>query len=314
MKRFVSVIFIILISFACSSRPGDRGFTQKNTRDAFTDKKSSNLNESKTVSNDTNIHYNTKYCTECHKNYPDTPEIAKLNLKFNGDDKLLCKCHYESQVRDLHPVDIIPSHEIKVRIPSGFTLSDGKITCSTCHNISLQCKDIPKIYLRQVKFLRGGPYNSSQGQCFLCHDPDKFNRYNPHKQLDKDGNIITKTCLYCHPEVPDVKNRDNNAGLKLIENYTPLCRGCHIKTESDSLHDKHVRRPSAAVLYKIKETEKRLNVSLPLSDDGMVTCVTCHNPHEKTLIPGYRFGAIEAVQKTSSGFSGAICTTCHEMQ
>ena len=313
MNRFVPVILFILISFACSSRPGDMELLKKNKPTVLANKNSSNSNKNKTVSNDTNVHYNTRYCTECHENRPDTPEIAKQNLKFNGDYKLLCKCHYESQVRDLHPVDIIPSQEIKVRIPSGFPLSGGKITCATCHDISVQCKDTDSISHIQVKFLRGGPYNSKDGQCFLCHDADKFKRYNPHKQLDKDGNIITKTCLYCHPEVPDVKDRDSNTGLKLIGNYTALCRSCHIKTNRNSLHDKHVRKPSAETLAQIKKTEKKLKIMLPLTEDGMVTCVTCHNPHEDKLIPGYRSGAIEASQKTSPGFSGAMCTTCHEM-
>ena len=306
MKRIISIILINLISFACTSSPLNRGVHQKNT--------TSKLNENKTISNNTNIHYDTNYCTECHINYPENPEIGKNDLKFGGDYKILCKCHNEGSERELHPVDIIPSQEIKARIPSGFPLSDGKINCSTCHDISVQCKDTGKIYHEQVNFLRGGPYSSSLGQCFLCHDPDKFNRYNPHKQLNEEGDIVKKTCLYCHPETPDVKNRDNKAGLKLIGNYTALCRGCHFKTDGSSLHDKHVRRPSADGLAQIKRTEKKLNIRFPLSEDGMITCVTCHNPHQKNLIPDYRSGAIDSVPENSSGFSGAICTECHEMR
>ena len=316
MKRIISIIFIILLSFACASGPGDRVSQRKNMPAPAEKNISSKLNKNKTIPNNTNIHYNNNYCTECHINYPKNSEIAKRNLKFNGDYKLLCKCHDEGPGRNLHPVDIIPSKEIKTRIPSGFPLSDGKITCSTCHDISVQCKDISEIYYKQEDFLRGGPYNNKLDECFLCHDSNDFKRYNPHKQLTKNGDIIKETCLYCHSEVLDVKDRDNKAGLKLIGSRTALCRGCHMNTNGTSLHDKHISRlPTADVLGRIKATEKKFNIRLPLTAHGMVTCVTCHNPHEKNLIPGYRSGAIEAEQyDTSAGFSGAVCTKCHEMQ
>ena len=164
MKNFIPIILITFISFACSSNPANRALPQKNIASDTTKNLSSKLNRNKTISNNTNIHYNINYCTECHINNPKNPEIGKQDLKFGGDYKILCKCHDEGPTRELHPVDIIPSQEIKARIPSGFPLSDGKITCSTCHDIYMQCKDIDRIYLRQVKFLRGGPYNSSQGR------------------------------------------------------------------------------------------------------------------------------------------------------
>ena len=278
----------------------------------------SKLDKNKAISNNTNIHYNRNYCLECHTTYPENSETGKRNLKFNGDYKLLCKCHYEDAVKDPHPVDIIPSQEIKIRIPSGFPLSNGKITCSTCHDISIQCRDISETYGKQEKFLRRGPFSNILDECFLCHDSNNFKRFNPHKQLDKNGNIIKGTCLYCHSEVPDVKIRDKKTELKLIESRTALCRACHMNTNGTSLHDKHILRlPTVDVLDRIKATEKKYNIRLPLTADGKVTCVTCHNPHEKNLIPDYRSGAIEAERddtSTSSGFSGAVCTKCHEMQ
>ena len=87
-----------------------------------------------------------------------------------------------------------------------------------------------------------------------------------------------------------------------------------MKTNDNSLHDKHIRKPSADVLAHIKKTEKELNIKFPLGEDGMITCVTCHNPHQKNLIPDYRSGTIDTVPENSSGFSGAICTECHEMR
>ncbi len=315
MKKYIAVTIIILINFACSSVPGDRMPSRDISAPAKI-KSYSGTNKSKTISNNTNIHYNTNYCTECHTNYPKNPEIAKRNLKFNGDYKLLCKCHYEGAGKDPHPVDIIPSQEIKTRIPSGFPLSNGKITCDTCHDISIQCKDIREVYYRQEKFLRGGLYSNILDECFLCHDSNKFKKYNPHKQLDKNDDIIKETCLYCHSEVPDIKLRDNKAESKLITSPTALCRGCHMNTSGTSLHDKHISRiPTADVLDRIRATEKKFNIKLPLTADGKVTCITCHNPHEKNLIPDYRSGAIEAEKyDTSSGFSGAVCTKCHEMK
>jgi len=263
------------------------------------------------VTDATDIHYDTRYCTECHEKIPGKGKDKFL--KFGGDYHQLCRCHYRSAGRDLHPVDITPSKEMGSRIPAGFPLNDGKITCGTCHDIYIQCQENQKPFQKGQNFLRGGLFNQRTGLCYECHDRTKFRMYNPHRQLDNHGDMIQETCLYCHSEIPDV-TRATNRDIRLIGNYEALCMRCHIKNNKDSLHDRHVRRrPTASILARMKQMEKELNIILPLNNDGDITCVTCHNPHEKGLIPNNRVGAIGAGERKRQRLPENVCIKCHNL-
>jgi len=309
MKR-ISVIAIILILpvFGCS-------FDQKERLFIRTEKPSdrstpSSVNQA--VTDSTNIHYNKNYCNECHKKIPQKNE--KPFLKYEGDFKQLCRCHHGTSTNCSHPSDIEPSDEIKARIPDSFPLKNGKLSCSTCHDIFIQCQENLGIFQKGQMFLRVAPLKSRNSICFECHDKTKYIMYNPHKQLTEHGDIIEKKCLYCHVEIPDVK-KVSYKDTKFLMNLESLCMRCHNKSERLSLHDRHIaRQPSAAVYAQIKNLEKQFNITLPLTDDGKITCATCHNPHEKGLIPAERAGAKGASKKYRHRLPGNLCTKCHQMQ
>ena len=47
----------------------------------------------------------------------------------------------------------------------------------------------------------------------------------------------------------------------------------------------------------MKRTEKQFGIILPLNLDGRIMCATCHNPHEKGVMPDERGAAGGAGEK-----------------
>jgi hypothetical protein len=266
-----------------------------------------------TVTEDTDIHYTGKYCTECHEKTPQ--EGGDKFLKFNGDFTQLCKCHGYTPGTYIHPVDIIPSEEKKNIMPKELPLLDGKLSCVSCHDIYMQCQDNPKYKILNSRFLRGAPYVSRTTLCFRCHDEKKYTMLDPHNQLSEIGAIIVDKCLYCHVEKPDEK-RETFKQVKLIGNLEVLCYRCHFKqSKFHPINANHLLRPSVKTLSIMKESEKRLDIILPLNYEGEITCPTCHNPHERGVLPAGRpnaKGASEKYRLRLSGQDMQICIACHE--
>jgi len=262
--------------------------------------------------NTTDIHYSAQYCTECHVNIPrrgSNPE-----LRYAGDFKLLCRCHYGDTNNYVHPVDRRPSRDMIERIPAQFPLWEGQITCITCHDIFIQCEDRPldRTFLRDQNFLRGAPFDTEASICFRCHNVANYRMNNPHLQLDAHREIIKDKCLYCHSELPDEK-QTSAKDARLIGNLKALCVRCHMKAPRQDFHAKHLRLPTADVLNRIKQLEDQEHIVLPLSEDGTITCATCHNPHEKGVIPDVRAGAKGAGEKRRQRLADTnnLCIKCH---
>jgi len=263
------------------------------------------------VTDDTNVHYSVKYCLQCHEK---TPKKGSAFLKYGGDYKRICKCHYNDTLRDIHPVDVEPPQDIKDRKPDSFPLQNGKIVCSTCHDIYIQCqeREIQQTFAKKQPFLRGRKGMRQKEFCYQCHDEDKFQRYNPHKQLDENKQIIEIRCLYCHVEVPDVK-KSTHEDIKLIGDFVMVCDRCHNKASEKSLHASHLRVPSGKVFASIKQVEIKFGIVLPMDKNGKITCATCHNPHEKGVIPNDRKGAKGADSLHRQRILDNVCLQCHQM-
>lgn len=268
-----------------------------------------------TLPNTVDIHYSAKYCTECHVNIPR--KGSHPQLRYAGDFKALCGCHYNTSNNYIHPVDRKPSQDMMARIPAQFPLRDGQIACSTCHDIVIQCQDrqLDRAFLKDQKFLRGAPFETETSICFRCHNIESYRRYNPHRQLNSQKEIIKEKCLYCHSEVPDEK-QTRAQDARLIGNLATLCIRCHMKAPRQDFHAKHLRKPSTEVLTRIKQMEDRHNIILPLNEEGMITCATCHNPHEKGVIPDVRAGAKGAgkTRRHRLANNNNMCIKCHPMR
>jgi len=318
MKTFTAFIIILaLLITGCSldSRNKESRFDKKGS--LFSSKtvpEQSRLPLS-TLSGTVDIHYSAKYCTECHVNTPR--KGSHPQLRYGGDFKILCRCHYSNTNNYLHPVDRRPSRDMIDRIPAQFPLWEGQITCSTCHDIFIQCQDrqLERAFLKEQNFLRGTPYETKASICFRCHDVESYRMYNPHLQLNAQKEIIKDKCLYCHSNLPDEK-QTSAKDARLIGNLKELCVRCHMKAPRQDFHAKHLRKPTAEVFARIKEMEEHNNIVLPLSEDGMITCATCHNPHEKGVIPDVRAGAKGAGEKWRQRFAATnnMCIKCHPMR
>ncbi|MCK5287003.1 MAG: hypothetical protein KAJ59_04250, partial [Thermodesulfovibrionia bacterium] len=210
----------------------------------------------------------------------------------------------------IHPVDVVPSEEKKSKIPENLPLKDGKIYCGTCHDIYMQCQDNPEMKQWNKRFLRGAPYSHRTDLCFYCHDEKKYKMLDPHDQLNANGDIIVEKCLYCHIEKPDEVHATFK-DVKLVGNLEILCQRCHGE-RSHPAGKNHLRKPSEMTLAVMKQEAEKFNIVLPLDYDGKITCSTCHNPHERGIIPAERAGAKGASERFRHRLPGSICLACHQ--
>ena len=265
------------------------------------------------VTETTNVHYTGMYCMECHEKTP--VKDKNKSLKFGGDFTQLCKCHGYDPGTYIHPVDIFPSEETLPMIPADLPLLEGKVSCITCHDIYLQCQKSPKHKILNKRFLRGAPYVSRTDLCFRCHDERKYTMLDPHNQLTKEGNIIVEKCLYCHKEKPDELHA-TFAEVKLIGNLEVLCYRCHFKqSKFHPINANHLRKPSKKTRAIMMSSEKKFNIILPLNYKGNITCPTCHNPHERGVLPAGQAnskGASEKYRLRMAAEKLQICVACHE--
>lgn len=182
-----------------------------------------------------------------------------------------------------HLVNIKPSKAMKVS--DELPLSDeGKIVCKTCHGI----KDIDKTEIDKVDkeaddFHRGGPYKKLSQFCYLCHEKKDYQRPNIHKLLDDKGNYDEKDCEYCHKEAPDPEKEIKREDLEFRLPPEKLCWGCHSKVPHFNVLN-HQTEPDKEMRQRIKKSEDKHKIILPLDDDNKVMCVTCHSSHESGVI------------------------------
>jgi len=76
-------------------------------------------------------------------------------------------------------------------------------------------------------------------------------------------------------------------------------------------------RLSFEQLLKFARAMDRAPRSMPLDSRGRITCFTCHNPHEKGLLPARNPRSVGAEPKKAinhriRAHKGNICVACHE--
>jgi hypothetical protein len=249
-------------------------------------------------------HYTGKYCSDCHEPIPQ--EGGPKFLKFSGDFNQLCKCHAPANY--VHPVDIAPSRLLKAKIPAALPLQQGKITCLTCHDIYWQCRQ------RRVdkNSLRGRPFPRRSDFCYQCHDKASYKMLDIHTQLNADGKLMVETCLYCHTAKPD-ENRARYEDVKFIGDLEMMCQRCHAIQGNHAGNFNHLVKPSAKALARMQTMEKKFGIVLPLDKNGQLTCITCHNPHDKGVIRAESPAARGAGSKHRQRLPGRLCIECHQI-
>jgi hypothetical protein len=247
-----------------------------------------------------NPHGGKIFCLVCH---PDTPQPGSaVSFRFPGNSLRLCqRCHTGVEH---HPLGVKSTTATWKTDFSGFPLENEMLTCVSCHKPP-ECRGA--VDRENPRFLRGGPYNSVEEFCQLCHEGKKFSTLNPHDQIDESGELDLKKCLYCHVTLPSTSAP--NEDLRYTDTLTALCISCH-EMGPHPTQDHLVPMPQT-MLANLEEYEERRMVRLPLQDGRQVTCVTCHNPHERGLLKGGSgIGADEDHRLRLTTFNEQ-CTPCH---
>lgn len=284
-------------------------------------------NKSITAGNIPNPHQFSKdSCRACHTKPQNISVIKKSHA-----NKICIACHQALSKHDyIHPSDLKPSSQMKKNMDKTFTPSlnseRGKVTCTVCHDLSIQCLDKrePELGLNPY-FLRGGPYTSRSDVCYRCHDKKAYQRLNPHEQIDKNGNIKQDKCALCHKNITKLDRAKSIKDVDFLVNgdLSSMCKGCHKWNPHPggsfnfSFSGKKKKGPNHLVIppKRIKDTIDKMSnktgIRMPLDPKtGQVFCGTCHNPHQKGVIK-----ISEAAHGADERFrlrKQDICEQCHD--
>jgi hypothetical protein len=134
----------------------------------------------------------------------------------------------------------------------------------------------------------------------------------PHTQLNAWGKIIVEKCLYCHTEKPD-ENRARYKDVQFIGDLEVICQRCHVIRGNHAGNVNHLVKPSTRTLTRMQAMEKEFGIILPLDANGQLTCITCHNPHDKGVIQAESPAAKGAGSKYRHRLPGGLCVECHQI-
>ena len=205
-----------------------------------------------------------------------------------------------------HPVDFVPADASRFPFP----LFAGKVRCLTCHEIhgGPGNKGTPKL-------LRGGPYTEDRRViCFQCHSSERYAAINPHLMLDEKNNYRAvngkPVCLLCHSQMPDPEI-DYTENVRFRADVGFLCWRCHPPMPDPFFSTHFLRKPSAATLEAMHQSEERDMVILPMVPRERITCSTCHNPHQQGVIQ--HEAAAKGADRKSRLRLPSLCVACHPM-
>lgn len=260
------------------------------------------------INEKTNIHFTGRYCGECHVRQP--VKGGDAYLKYDGDFQRLCgRCHHGMSTGYCHPLQINAESDRSLSTPADFPLRNGNFTCLTCHDVYRQC--VKRLFDRHT--LRGAPYPRKTDFCYRCHDRKKYPALNAHQQLRSDGTLNERLCLYCHEKKPDEKTATYRQ-VTFVGDMSALCRRCHaVEGNHPGDYDHMAAVPSAKAMKHMAVMEKTYAIILPLTRDGKMTCITCHNPHEKGVIATDKPSAKGADSKYRERLPATMCIRCHQM-
>jgi hypothetical protein len=282
-----------------------------------------------------NPHGNPKLCSACHTSAARSP----ATVRFAGNTLQLCRSCHDGQLAaaETHPVGMAPSAQMARRIGSLFPLENGMLSCVSCHDVTRHCRLGRPSASHNRSLLRGGPVSHPIAFCYQCHDRNNYRPFNAHDQLEADK-IKTDTCAWCHVGIPDVSSRPPEGDSYALRSESfGVCNNCHLVSKGHPTGDPHMSaRPSAEMIWHMSAYEmqpqmhvplkqlkkyvraaKRRPRSIPLDEKGRITCYSCHNPHEKGLLPSWNLRSVGAEPKQATNHRlrahGRIaCRACHQ--
>lgn len=207
----------------------------------------------------TNPHGASAQCSSCHSMAGTAVGAPSLAASTCLD------CHPDA---DHHPIGVAPKD---VRVPAGWPLPDGQLSCVTCHE-EPSCEADRK---GGADLLRGGPVNNTKAFCFRCHEREGFSQASPHAPA-KARDAGDASCAACHSGIPEAGAAVVDAKLR-FGTGDEGCTECHTGAVHQGLGF-HLGQ-KAPTLYG--EAAARL----PLDPAGQIRCYTCHEVHGPTGEP-----------------------------
>ncbi|QDV92048.1 NHL repeat protein [Phycisphaerae bacterium RAS2] len=270
-----------------------------------------------------NPHWSPAQCNACHAPEDGAPRAIPIAQA----DQTCLACHDGRKAHDEpHPTGRL-ARTATVKTPEDWPTDAGRLTCLTCHDIRQHCDAGARRPAVNPAMLRGYDSARADSYCRSCHVEDASWQFSPHRQVDAGGAVNSRTCLFCHTDVPDLTADGARRGQPLLRTNTSQgCLACHVR-HWDVSERGHVDRP---MTDEIRDwlTARRVDSDgsksaagavpspLPLGDDR-VTCYTCHNPHQPELFPagsplGQRSAAAEDAHAALRVPSATLCMECHE--
>ncbi len=250
---------------------------------------------------DLNPHGGDPFCMSCHSVSPNSGDIEF----YHGEDydKLCVRCHAGL---DHHPSNRAVTKDTWKMEFLKYPLSKGKLACVSCHDPHGGKENADGGHQYS---LRGAPYKKLTDFCFKCHEEKAWGKLNAHDQMASGGIILRKACVFCHVDVPDTSSAPPSKPEDFQGSLTDICLQCHQNTPHPEVD--HLVSLKSGMAENLDSFAKRRDVLLPLDFDRSITCVTCHNPHEKGLVKGpAAVGADERARLRLTTFN-EICTPCH---
>lgn len=277
----------------------------------------------------------TVVCESCHRVHgaPD----KKLLVMRNENSELCGTCHADRYAKDLaqagamgtHPVNIRP---IKVKVPQdlldkGAKLGgESKIICQTCHrphfaqnNAKLLIAPNPQSELCRTCHLEQRKVANTKHNIALVDESAKNSR---GREVGQAG-----VCSACHlphgGSGPKMWARQVKPGGG--DPMADLCQSCH---REGGLAEKKLvgshSHPTGRDMARLKTPVElpgysREGIKTIGTERGMVTCASCHDPHQwdpsdpdKASRPGDPSDASNKFLRKPNGADSELCRTCHK--
>ena len=296
-------------------------------------------------------------CGVCHipHNSPNKRLWARQLPPGKASRSRFClSCHLKGKVAEKvtitgtsHPLNVNPFEKIQALAASGKKLTlplfdtqgapdnNGNMTCATCHDPHGSKADSATAGSAgnidsdtSMSFLR----KRQQDMCGECHLDKNLvinSKHDMSKMAPDTRNILNRTpsesglCGSCH-----LVHKGQGAFLWARELKTPdknivqdICNSCH--NEKGMAAKKVIKDYSHPV--NVSPVEKGLSTTLPLFDKdgktskkGMMTCLTCHDPHRWDPVKSMGSDQNDIKGNTRNSFlrlqtspAPKLCENCH---
>ena len=223
-------------------------------------------------------------CPKCHIDSVNNPLAMAVPITE------MCRpCHKKMNRKTSHPVDMVPE---LLHIPEDLPLSEGMITCNTCHNVH----EYRYTALGEKTYFLRRP-SAGRDFCVSCHE---VGAKNSHIELIASAHIgsrytvtdksqpldpMSAECISCH---------DGGVGKSVDYQF-----GKGIWDHSSGAHPIGVNyresRMRKGDLVPVSQIDKRIKFF-----GGKIGCGTCHNMYSG--LP---------MQLVMSNERSALCFACH---